>query len=84
MPDSAITDLETLAVVWSVSHFKAYLYGQRVKVFTDHAAVRAVLLNTNTSGKHARWWSLVLESGVGDISIGYRRGCDNIHLQVLV
>ena len=24
----AITDLETLAVVWSVSHFKAYLYGR--------------------------------------------------------
>ena len=79
----AITDVETLAVVWSVSHFKAYLYGQRVKVFTDHAAVRAVLLNPNASGKHARWWSLVFESGVGDISISYRRGRDNQNADAL-
>ena len=78
-----ITDLETPAVVWSVSHFKAYLYGQRVKVFTDHTAVKAVLQNPNASGKHARWWSLVFESGVGDVNICYRRGRDNVNADAL-
>ena len=39
----AITEVETLAVVWAVSHFRSYLYGQRVTIYTDHAAVGAVL-----------------------------------------
>ena len=39
----AITELETLAVVWAMGHFHKYLYGHNVTVFTDHAAVKAVL-----------------------------------------
>ena len=50
----SITDLETLAVVWSMSHFRTYLYGQDVTVYTDHAAVKAVLHNPTTSGRHAK------------------------------
>lgn len=50
-----ITDLETLAVVWAISHFRHYLYNQHVRVYTDHAAVKSVLLNPNISRKHARW-----------------------------
>ena len=38
----AITNLETLAVVWSVTHFKYYLYGHKVTIITDHAAVKAI------------------------------------------
>ena len=40
-----ITELETLAVVWAVSHFRCYLYGQEV-VYTDHSAVCIILSNT--------------------------------------
>ena len=36
-----ITELETLAVVWAISHFHHFLYGHKVKVFTDHTAVKA-------------------------------------------
>ena len=54
-----ITELETLAVVWAVAHFRTYLYGQIVTIYTDHAAVKAVLQNPNASGKHARWWTKV-------------------------
>lgn len=32
----SVTDLETLAVVWAVSHFHAYLCGHDVEVRTDH------------------------------------------------
>ena len=53
----AATELETLAVVWSVSHFHAYLYGHDVVVYTDHSAVQAVLETPSPNGKHARWWS---------------------------
>lgn len=43
----AITELETLAVVWALSHFNAYLYGHDVVVYTDHSAVKAVLETPN-------------------------------------
>ncbi len=72
-----ITDLETLAVVWSIAHFKTYLYGQNVTIYTDYAAVKAVLQNPNTGGRHARWWTQVHGSGMGDIQIIYRAGKDN-------
>jgi len=34
----AVTDLETLAVVWAVAHFRYYLYSHNVTITTDHAA----------------------------------------------
>ena len=67
----AITELETLAVVWAVNHFHAYLYGHDVCVFTDHSAVKAVLETPNPSGKHTRWWSKVFGSGVWSLEIVY-------------
>ena len=38
-----ITELETLAVVWAMNHFKCYLYGNSVTVYTDHSAIKAML-----------------------------------------
>ena len=78
-----ITDLETLAVVWALSHFKAYLYGQKVKVLTDHTAVKSVLLNPNANGKHARWWTRVFDNGISDVAITYRRGRENLNADAL-
>ena len=59
----AITELETLAVVWAVTHFHAYLYGNDVTIYTDHSAVKAVLETPNPSSKHggARYMIVVLE-----------------------
>uniref|UniRef100_A0A1X7T4R5 Integrase catalytic domain-containing protein n=1 Tax=Amphimedon queenslandica TaxID=400682 RepID=A0A1X7T4R5_AMPQE len=37
----SITDLETLAVVWAVQHFRAYLYGHTVTVIMDNSAVKS-------------------------------------------
>ena len=72
-----ISELETLAVVWAVSHFQVYLYGQSVTVFTDHAAVKSMLETPNPSGKHARWWTKVFGSGVKEVTIKYRPGKHN-------
>ncbi|KAL5475685.1 hypothetical protein EMCRGX_G025531 [Ephydatia muelleri] len=78
-----ITELETLAVVWALTHFRGYLYGNSVTVYTDHAAVKAVLETPNPSGKHARWWSKVYESGVKSISIIYKSGKSNTNADAL-
>ena len=69
-----ITELETLAVVWAVTHFRAYLYGNKVTVYTDHTAVKAVLKAPNPSGTHARWWTRVYGSGIQEVDIVYRPG----------
>ena len=73
----SVTDLETLAVVWAMQHFQAYLFGHKVTVVTDHSAVKAVLGAPSLSGKHARWWLKVFGSGVKDVHIVYRPGKDN-------
>ena len=78
-----ITELETLAVVWAMSHFHHYLYGHNVTVFTDHSAVKAVLTNPGANGKHARWWIKVYGSGVKNVDIVYRAGKDNLHADAL-
>ena len=79
----SITELEMLAVVWAVSHFRAYLYGHDVVVFSDHSAVKAVLETPNPSGKHARWWLKVFGSGLKSIKIVYRSGRENASADAL-
>ena len=72
-----VTDLETLAVVWAMQHYRAYLYGHKVTVITDHSAVKTVLGAPSPNGKHAQWWLKVFGSGVKDVQIVYRPGRDN-------
>ena len=78
-----ITELETLAVVWAITHFHSYLYGQEVTVYTDHSAVQAILNTSSPSGKHARWWSKVYGAGVRKIDIVHRSGKTNINADAL-
>ena len=79
-----ITDLETLAVVWAVTHFRCYLYGHAVTIYTDHSAVRAVLETSTPSGWHARWWTrVVYGSGIRSIRIVYRPGKANANADAL-
>ena len=60
----SVTELKTLAVVWAISHFHHYVYGNNLVVYTDQTAVKAILDAPNPSGKHARWWMQVYGSGV--------------------
>ena len=79
----SITELETLAVVWTISHFHPYLYGHSLVVYTDHAAVRAVLETPKPSAKHARWWTKVYGSGIKNLKIAYRPGRANANADAL-
>ncbi len=54
-----ITELETLTVIWSLKHIKAYLWGHKTMVYTDHAPVRSLLRTKHSSGKLARHQDLV-------------------------
>ena len=78
-----ITDLETLAVVWAISHFHHYLYGNSVTVHTDHTAIKAVLESPHPTGKHARWWTRVYGRGVKEVRILYRAGKENKNADAL-
>ena len=76
-------ELETLAVIWAVSHFHAYFYGYDVIVYTDHAAVQAVLETPSPNAKHSRCWSKLYGAGLKSIKILYRAGQDNKHVDAL-
>jgi len=78
----AITECETLAVVWGITHFRYHLYGHKV-TDTDHAAVKAVLGAPNLDGKHARWWNKVHGSGIREVYILYRAKQNNCHTDTL-
>ena len=78
-----ITELETLAVVWAMSHFRNYLYGQDVVVITDHSAVGTVLQKPGLNGKHARWWLKVYNSGTKSVEIRHRPGHENTNTDTL-
>ena len=73
----SITDLETLAILWLCSHFRAYLYGHVVTIYTDHLASQAVLQSPKLNGKHAHWWLKIQNLGAQKICIKYRPGKEN-------
>ena len=54
-----VTRRELLAVVAFLKYFRHYLYGQRVKVRTDHGALRWLINFKDPEGQLARWLSVI-------------------------
>ena len=79
----AVTNLETLAVVWAITYFRYYLYGHHVTIITDDAAVKDVLGAPKLSGQHVRCWSKVYGSGIGQIDTIHRARKGNQHADAL-
>ena len=52
-------------------------------VYTDHAAVKAVLQSPNTSGRHAQWWTRIHGAGLREVNIIYRAGKENVIVDAL-
>ena len=75
-----ITELEALGVVWAVRHFRAYLLGNKCRVYTDHAPVRSLLNTRHPSGKLARWSESIAEL---DLEILYKPGRKNANADAL-
>ena len=69
-----ISELETLAIVWAVKYFRAYLLGHPCTVLTDHAACVSLLNTPRPSAKLARWAMAIQEM---DLVIKHRSGRSN-------
>ena len=76
----AITELETLGLVWAAKHFRPYLLGHPCTVYTDHAASTSLLHSKNPSPKLARWAMIVQEL---DLDIKHRPGKGNTNADAL-
>lgn len=46
---------ECLAAVEAMKHWRSYLHGAQIVLFTDHASLRYLLEAKNLSGRLARW-----------------------------
>ena len=55
----SINELELLGVVWSVEHFKCYLFGKSFTVITDHRALLSIMRenrsNKSYNSRLTRW-----------------------------
>jgi hypothetical protein len=56
-----VTRRELLAVILAVKHFRPYLYGQRFKLRTDHAALIWLCKRAEPSNQVARWLEILAE-----------------------
>ena len=75
-----VTELEGLGVVWAVKHFRAYLYGHKCTVYTDHQALKSLLNTPQPSGRLARWGMALQEL---DLVIVHRSGKHNANADAL-
>jgi hypothetical protein len=73
-------ELETLAVVLSLRHFRAYLLGIQFKVLTDCSALRTTFSKRDLIPRVARWW---LEVQDFNFSIEHRPGNRMTHVDAL-
>uniref|UniRef100_A0A3B5AYR2 Reverse transcriptase RNase H-like domain-containing protein n=1 Tax=Stegastes partitus TaxID=144197 RepID=A0A3B5AYR2_9TELE len=46
---------DCLAVMWALEHFRPYVKGLHVTVFTDHSSLKWLMSRPNPSGRLARW-----------------------------
>ncbi|RXN11706.1 MAATS1 isoform X1 [Labeo rohita] len=65
---------ECLAVIWTLEHFRPYVEGLHVTIFSDHSSLRWLMSRPNLSGRLARW-SLRLQDF--DFDIVHRPGTSN-------
>ena len=61
-------------MVRAIKHFRPYVYGRRLKVYTDHGPLRWLNSITQPEGRLARW-SMMLSDY--DLDIVYKPGAKN-------
>jgi hypothetical protein len=50
---------ECLAAIWTIVHFRCYLYGNEFLLVTDHQPLKWLMESDKLTGKLA-WWTLML------------------------
>ncbi len=56
----SVTNLEALAVVWALKHFRDIVYGYPITVYKDHSPVTQLFIGKNLTGRIARWHLTVM------------------------
>jgi len=64
-------ELECLAIIWRIRHFRGYLKGYEFTVITDHQALRWLQKLESPMGRLGRW---MLELQQYSFDVKYRRG----------
>ena len=70
----ATTELEALAVVWSIKQFEHYLVDKHFTVVTDHHALRWLPTKASPNKRLQRWFLLLSQY---DFNVLYRKGTEN-------
>lgn len=69
-----VTELELLAIVWTLAKFRSYLLGCQVIVETDHKALSFLLTCRFLSSRLTRWMLAIQDY---DLQIKYIKGTEN-------
>ena len=69
------TEKELLAVVYALDKFRAYLIGSDIVIFTDHSALRYLLIKQNAKARLIRWVPLLQEF---NLQIRDKKGVENV------
>ncbi|KAG2224453.1 hypothetical protein INT45_010519 [Circinella minor] len=75
-----VTERECLAVVWSLLYFHCYIHGTELTIYTDHAALKAILSSNTPRGRIARW---VMAIQSYSFTIVHRKGSENLDADAL-
>ena len=74
------SEQELLAIVMAVEHFHTYLYGGKVKIFTDHAPLTHLANKKNPHPRMERW---MLRLECYQLEFKHKPGKDNIAADML-
>jgi len=76
-----ISELEALAVVQAIRHFRPYLHGRKFTVLTDHRALEFLLNPSTELSDRLQRWALKLQSY--SFTVVYRKGSEMGHVDAL-
>jgi len=69
------TEKEFLTVVFALEKFRPYLLGTKITIFTDHSALRYLMLKKDAKARLIRWILLLQEF---DLEIRDKKGIENV------
>lgn len=75
-----VTELEGLALVWALKKWRTLLMGRRIRVQTDHRALKFISACSIASARMARWQAFLQEF---DLEIQHVAGVNNTSADVL-
>ena len=71
----ATTEKELLAVVFAFEKFRSYIVNSKVIVYTDHAAIKYLLIKKDAKPRLIRWILMLQEF---DVEIRDKKGIENV------